>query len=222
MKGTQATAYSREEEFNRLAPFYDALVRVLAFFLGGEHRLRQRIVALIGLRPGDYVLDVACGTGTMATMMAECVGPGGQVVGIDLSPRMIEIARRKGAVPQLTFRQANAEDIPYPGGYFDKVTITYGLHEMSRASRQKTLNEIYRVLKPGGQVVVVDYYEPRSRLLRAIFRVWVQVEGSTAKDLLASGLLNEIRTAGFEDIHQVFIVRDFVPVTLAVRKRFSG
>lgn len=222
MNGTQTTGYSREEEFNRLAPFYDALVRFLAFFIGGEHRLRQRVVTLIGLRPGDHVLDVACGTGTMATMMAECVGPEGQIVGIDLSPRMIEIAKRKATMPQVTFRQANAENIPYPDQYFDKATITYALHEMPRAVRHNTLNEVHRVLKPGGRLVVVDYYEPRGRCRRALFRLWMRVEGATAEDLLTSGLLREIKTGGFEDIHQVFIVRDLVPVTLAVRNKFSG
>lgn len=218
MNGTQTTGYSREEEFNRLAPFYDALVRVLAFLIGGsERRFRQRVVSLIGLRRGDHVVDVACGTGTLATMMAGYVGPEGQVVGIDFSPRMIELARRKATMPQLTFRQAQAEDIPYPGGSFDKATITYGLHEMFRAGRRKTLDEIHRVLKPGGRLIVVDIHEPRSWFRRAVFRLWMLLEGATAKDLLASDLLAEIKAAGFEDVHQVFIVRDFIPVTLASR-----
>jgi len=115
-------------------------------------------------------------------------------------------------MPQLIFRQAEAEDIPYPGKHFGTVTITYGLHEMSRAGRQKTLDEIHRVLKPGGRLVVVDIYEPRGWFRRAIFRLWMLLEGETAKDLLASDLLAEIEAAGFEDIHQVFVVRDFIPV----------
>ncbi len=151
-------------------------------------------------------------------MMARCVGSEGQVVGIDFSPRMIEIATRKATVPQLTLRQANAESLPYPDEHFDVVTITYGLHEMSRVSRQKTLNEMRRVLKPGGPLVVVDYHEPRNWFRRAVVWLWMLMEGPTAKDLLASGLLNEIAAAGFEDIHQVFIVRDLIPVTLAAKR----
>ena len=216
MSARQTTGYYREA-CNRLAPFYDALVRSLAFFIGGEHHLRERVVTLAGLRRGDYVLDVGCGTGTMATMMAQRVGTEGQVVGIDLSPRMIEIAKRKGQMVQLIFLQANAEDIPYPDNYFHTVTITFALHEMPRAARYNTLNEIHRVLKPGGRLVVVDYYEPRSWSRKAIVWLLMLMEGATAKDLLTSGLLNEIKLASFEDIHQVFIVRDLIPVTLAVK-----
>lgn len=214
----QTTGYYREA-CNRLAPFYDALVGFLAFFIGGEHQLRQRIVALAGLRRGDCVLDVGCGTGTMATMMAERVGAEGQVVGIDLSPRMIEIARRKATTAQLTFLHASAEDIPFPDEHFHAVTITYALHEMPRAARRNTLNEIHRVLKPGGRLVAVDYYEPRRWSRKAVVRLLMLMEGATAKDLLRSGLSNEIKTAGFEDIRQVFIVRDFIPVTLAVKSK---
>ena len=97
------------------------------------------------------------------------------------------------------------------------VTITYALHEMPRAARRNALNEIYRVVKRGGRLVVVDYYEPRSWSRKAIVRLLMLMEGATAKDLLTSGLLDEIKTAGFADIHQVFIVRDFIPVTLAVK-----
>lgn len=220
MSARQTTGYYREA-CNRLAPFYDALVRSLAFFIGGERQLRERVVTLAGLRRGNYVLDVGCGTGTMAAMMAQRVGAEGQVVGIDLSPRMIEIATRKAQMAQLTFLQANAEDVPYPDNYFHTVTIIFALHEMPRAARGNTLNEIYRVLKPGGRLVVVDYYEPRSWSRRAIVRLLMLMEGATAKDLLTSGLFNEIKLASFEDIHQVFIVHDLIPVTLAVKSRLE-
>lgn len=218
MNAKQTTGYYREA-CNRLAPFYDPLVRFLALFIGGEEQFRQQIVALASLRPGEYVLDVACGTGTTATMMAQCVGSEGRVVGIDLSPRMIEIAKRKTTQPQLTFCQANAEDIPYPGEYFDVGTIVYALHEMPRAARQNVLNETRRVLKPGGRLVVVDIHEPYNWLRHAIFRLLMLMESATARDLLKSGLLKEIEAAGFDDIRQVFIVRDFIPVTLAVKNK---
>ncbi|HET7874246.1 MAG TPA: class I SAM-dependent methyltransferase [Methylomirabilota bacterium] len=219
MSRAQVSGSSRSAEFDRLAPLYDALVSVMAFFIGGEHRLRQRVVALVDPRPGERVLDVACGTGTLAALMAERVGTGGSVVGIDFSPRLIELARRKEGMPQLSFRQANAEAIPYPEESFDKATITYGLHEMFRPGREKTLNEIRRVLRPGGRLVAVDIYEPRGWARRALFRLWMLLEGPTARDLLASDLSKEIRAAGFEDLHQVFVVRDFIPVTLATKKK---
>jgi ubiquinone/menaquinone biosynthesis C-methylase UbiE len=97
---------------NTLALFYDALTGALGLFVGGERRFREKIAAAANLQRGDRVLDVGCGTGTLAALMAQRVGETGEVVGIDLSPRMLAVARRKANLPQLTLRRGNAEAIP--------------------------------------------------------------------------------------------------------------
>jgi ubiquinone/menaquinone biosynthesis C-methylase UbiE len=200
------------ENCNRMAPIYDLLTRFLGLFVGGEDKLRRQMIALANLEPGHKVLDVACGTGTLAVVMAEAVGETGETVGIDLSPKMLASAGKKSDRSQLIFRQASAEDIPYPNGYFDRVTITYGLHEMRRAARLNTLREMRRVLKADGRLLIVDMAVPRKPFQRWIFRVLMLMEEETAWDMLRRGLANEVREAGFADIRQGSLDRKWFPV----------
>lgn len=213
---TRPTSGYYREACNRLALCYDPLMRLLGRAVGGEHQVRRDMVEQAGLSPGERVLDVGCGTGTLAVLMAQKVGTSGEIVGIDLSPRMIERARRKALLPQLKFYQQSIEAINFPDGYFDAVTATYVLHEMPRAARCNTLREIRRVLKPGGRLLVVDIYRPGGKFRYAVFRLLMLLENPTAWDFLDHGLLNELGEAGFENFRQSFIVDDLVPATLAV------
>jgi ubiquinone/menaquinone biosynthesis methyltransferase len=216
MNDRKPTGYYREE-CNKLAPYYDALVKFLAFFIGGENKFRNKIAEIANISRGEFVLDVACGTGTLTTIISERVGDNGCVIGVDLSPKMIAIAARKVKKQQLSFQQANAEELPYPDNSFDKVTITYALHEMPHEARLNVLSEIFRVLKTGGTLVVVDIYKPRNWFKYTAFRILMLLESDTAWDLLRHGLVNEIERSGFSKVHQIFIVKDFIPVTLAVK-----
>lgn len=202
---------------NTLALFYDALTGALGLFVGGERRFRGKIVAAANLQYGDKVLDVGCGTGSLAVLMAQRAGENGEVAGIDLSPRMLAAARRKANLPQLTFRRANAEAIPYPNGHFDVVTMTYVLHEMPRRARENTLREARRVLTPNGRLIVVDLHEPKSWWRRMAFKLLMLWENETAWDLVRNGLQNEIAQAGFQNVQQEFIYQDLAPVTLATK-----
>src|SRR5215212_8364213 len=110
------------------APYYDLLAWLLA--LGRERALRERLVDLAGIAPGDTVLDVGCGTGTLAIAAKRRVGTTGTVRGIDASPEMIELARRKAAKAgaDITFQAAVVEALPFPDGHFDAVLSTLMLH----------------------------------------------------------------------------------------------
>lgn len=215
MDHEQATTGYYRAWCNTLALVYDALTRVLGVFVGGERRFRARIVSATGIRGGDSVLDLGCGTGTLAILMAERVGPEGRVVGIDLSPRMLATARRKGSGSNLTFREANAEALPYPDASFDVVTATYTLHEMPRQARANALRECRRVLKPEGRLVVVDVHIPKSWWRRTLFRALMLFETDTAWDLARRGVASELAEAGFASVRQQFLHRDFVPVFVA-------
>jgi ubiquinone/menaquinone biosynthesis C-methylase UbiE len=134
---------------------------VLAWLLtkGRENQLRERMLSLAGLGPGHHVLDVGCGTGTLAIAAARRVGISGVVHGIDASPPMIARARRKAAKASVAvdFDVAVAEALPFPGHQFDIVLSTLMLHHLPRKTRQQCAMEIARILKIGGRVLAVDF-----------------------------------------------------------------
>jgi len=139
------------------ARYYDLLAWLLT--LGRERAFRERLVELARLAPGEAVLDVGCGTGTLAIAAKRRVGAAGAVHGIDASPEMIDRARRKAvkAGADVMFQTAVVEALPFPDGSFDAVLSTLMLHHLPRPARQQCAREMRRVLKPGGRVLAVDF-----------------------------------------------------------------
>jgi ubiquinone/menaquinone biosynthesis C-methylase UbiE len=136
---------------------YDFLVWLL--LLGRERAFRERLVRLARLEPGQSVLDIGCGTGSLAIAAKLRVGPSGTVQGIDASPEMIARARRKAskAGVDVPFTDGVVESLPFPDGHFDAVLSTLMLHHLPREPRQQCAREMRRVLKPGGRVLAVDF-----------------------------------------------------------------
>jgi ubiquinone/menaquinone biosynthesis C-methylase UbiE len=136
---------------------YDLLLWMVS--LGRERALRQKQIDLAGIAAGDSVLDVGCGTGTLAIAAKRRVGESGKVYGIDPSPEMIARAKQKArkAGLDLTFDTAAIEAIPFPNATFDVVLSTLMLHHLPDEARPQGIREIRRVLKPGGRLFAVDF-----------------------------------------------------------------
>ena len=142
---------------------YDFLVWVMT--LGRERRFRERILRLAHLQEGESVLDVGCGTGSLAIIAKQQVGPTGVVCGIDASPEMITRANKKArkAGVEVTFKNGAAQALPFSDAQFDVVLSTLMLHHIPRDARQQCAHEIRRVLKPSGRVLAVDFAEAAQR-----------------------------------------------------------
>ncbi|MER8688497.1 methyltransferase domain-containing protein [Mesorhizobium sp. M0435] len=140
---------------------YDLLARVLTW--GREDRFREFMLRLARLQPGEAVLDVACGTGTLAIAARHLVGADGRVTGIDASAEMTERARDKAirAGLDMDFVHATAQEIPFPDGHFDTVIGTLMLHHLPQTVRSAFFREAKRVLKPGGRLLLIDFGRPR-------------------------------------------------------------
>jgi ubiquinone/menaquinone biosynthesis C-methylase UbiE len=139
---------------------YDVLVWLVT--RGREKSFRERLLSLGRLAPGESVLDVGCGTGTLAIAAKRRVGPTGRVTGIDASPEMLARAGRKAkrAGLDVAFEVAAAQSLPFPDAQFDVVLSTLMLHHLPRPGRIACAREIRRVLKPGGRVLAVDFAAP--------------------------------------------------------------
>jgi demethylmenaquinone methyltransferase/2-methoxy-6-polyprenyl-1,4-benzoquinol methylase len=154
--------------FNRIAPRYDLLNRLMS---GGLDRAWRSVAADVAdLRPGGRALDLCTGTGDLALALAERVGPGGEVVGVDFAEAMLERARAKAAGRPVTarFELADALALPFPDGSFDAATVAFGARNLD--DLDAGLREMARVVRPGGRVVVLEITTPRR--LRPFYELW--------------------------------------------------
>jgi demethylmenaquinone methyltransferase/2-methoxy-6-polyprenyl-1,4-benzoquinol methylase/phosphoethanolamine N-methyltransferase len=149
------------------ASTYDWLVGFL--FFGGEKKLREAFVRLARIRPGDKVLDVGCGTGTQAIIASLKSDPSVQVYGIDAAPEMIAKARQKAARAgaKVDFKPGLVEAIDFPAASLDVVMNSFMVHHLPGELKRKAFAEIYRVLKPGGRLLIIDFEPPKGGLTRA-------------------------------------------------------
>jgi ubiquinone/menaquinone biosynthesis C-methylase UbiE len=140
------------------AAIYDLIVRRWVTH-GEEQRLREMTANLAGIAAGETVLDVGCGTGTMALVAKRRVGDSGRVVGIDPSRRLLAGARRKAARAALTvdFREASIEMLEFPDKSFDVAMGSFMIHHLPDQVAYKGLAELHRVLKPGGRLLLIDF-----------------------------------------------------------------
>jgi demethylmenaquinone methyltransferase/2-methoxy-6-polyprenyl-1,4-benzoquinol methylase len=147
--------------FDRIAPVYDAMNRVMT--VGLDLRWR-RLAAAAVVRPGDSVLDAACGTGDFA--VADLRAGAGRVVGLDFSERMLERARRKA--PEVAWVHGDMLALPFADGSFDAATVGFGVRNTDLG---RALTELRRVLRPGGRLAVLEITRPRGPL-RIFYAFW--------------------------------------------------
>jgi ubiquinone/menaquinone biosynthesis C-methylase UbiE len=144
---------------DRLAPFYDIVARLVM----NERRVRRRVIVRAALGPRKRLLDIGCGTGTLA-LMAQRRYPNAEVVGVDGDPVILDIARRKAAREGVAvpFDEGMSYALPYPDASFDAVTSTLMLHHLTQDQQARTLAEVRRVLRPGGRFVIADLAPPHN------------------------------------------------------------
>lgn len=146
--------------FHSVAGKYDAMNDLMSF---GIHRLWKRFtLSQTGLKAGMRALDLAGGTGDLAMKMSRMVGPNGEVVLSDINESMLNVGRERlidaGITGNVRYVQANAECLPFPDDYFDCVTMAFGLRNVT--DKDAALRSIYRVLKPGGRLLVLEFSKP--------------------------------------------------------------
>ena len=183
--------------FNWLTPLYDPIVQLLM----PEAAFKRRLVEQMKIKSGHRILDIGCGTATL-TILIKKAHPDAEVIGLDGDPNILELARSKICREGLdiTLVEGMSFKLPYPDGSFDRVVSSLMIHHLTSENKIRTFNEIFRVLKPGGELHAADFGKPQNAsmyLLSLIFRLFEE----TSENI--KGLLPKMfNDAGFEETEE--------------------
>jgi ubiquinone/menaquinone biosynthesis C-methylase UbiE len=183
--------------FNWLTPVYDPVLRRMM----PEVTLKRLLIAQAQIAGGQRVLDLGAGTGTLTVMLKQAY-PGTDVVGLDADPRVLAIARGKAAAAGVAIRfdQGLATALPYDEATFDRVLSSLVLHHLDSEDKQRSLHEAWRVLRPGGELHVLDFGPPQNAVAWLISLVFRRLERTA--DNIAGRLPEMFRQAGFSAVTQ--------------------
>lgn len=190
--------YVHALRFRWLTPLYDGVVAATT----RERTFRAAVIGQAGLRPGQRVLDLGCGTGTLAIEMARRC-PRLQLFGLDGDSEVLARAEQKAARAgvEITWQQGLATELPFPDASFDRAVSTLFFHHLAVEDKVSAASELHRVLRPGGQLHVADWGPPSSRVQRLLFLPVQLLDGfASTSPQLAGGLADAFRQAGFEGV----------------------
>ena len=194
---TTDTGYVHALRFRILNALYDPVVALTS----REQRFKSALLAGVALHPGQRILDVGCGTGTLACMLAHRA-PQAELHGLDGDPDMLERGRRKAAQhgARVEFAQGMSFALPYPDDHFDDVVSSLFFHHLTADAKRRTLAEIERILKPGGGLHVADWGAAQDPLMRAAFLAIQLTDGfDTTRDNV-QGRLPSMMQSQFEHV----------------------
>lgn len=218
--------------FHTIADRYDLITGLLSY--GQDRRWKARLAALSGAAPGARALDLACGTGDIAFALA---ARGALVTGLDITPRMLQLARAKPAAGRpVSFVAGDMMALPFPDASFDLVTTGYGIRNVPRI--EPALDEIRRVLRPGGLLLSLDFDRPSNALVRAVYLGYLTGVGSALGWILhrepdtyryiaesirrypgAAGVASVLGRTGFEDSRVIPLLGGLMAINTARRLR---
>jgi len=188
-----------------LAPYYDTV----AIFIS---RIRNKVVDFTNARNGSRILDVGTGTGKQAFAFAK---KGYDVIGVDLSEDMLNVAYKKNKYGNVKFEVADATNLPFEDNSFDVSCVSFALHDMPSTIREKALKEMARVTKPKGMLVIVDYALPKSKISKFLIYHFVKLYEKYYPEFIKSDLEALLRKSGIE-------VKEELPVLLGAGRVLKG
>ena len=194
--------------FKWLTPLYDPLLK----WVMREETFKHKLIQQANLQPNMKILDLGCGTGTL-TLMLKREQPEAEVTGLDGDPQVLDIARKKSRDIDIQWDEGLASLLPYPDSVFDRVVTSLVIHHLSTDDKLRAFKEVYRVLKPQGELYVLDFGAPHSPLTRFMTTYMHRLE-EVADNF--DGLIPQFITeAGFRSVREAeHFVTIFGPLSL--------
>lgn len=192
---TRDDKYIPALSYDRLTPLFDPLLR----WSMRELELKRRLIVQARIEPGYRVLDLGCGTATL-TILIKQMYPAAEVVGLDGDPKILAIAEAKAAKAEvsLTLDHGLAFEMPYPDQSFDRVVSSLVIHHLTTDNKRRAFQEMQRVLRPGGELHVLDFGQPHNLYTSIVSPLIRRLE--EAADNVQGLLPVMIREAGFDQV----------------------
>jgi len=174
--GAQPAKYIPALRLRWLTPLYDPLLK----WVVREEAFKRRLIEQAHIGPGQHVLDLGCGTGTL-TVLIKTLHPDVKVVGVDGDLTVLDAARAKAnrAGVHIKWDYGLAFELPYPDQSFGRVLTSLMLHHLTSDNKRRTFREVLRVLSPGGELHIVDFGKPHSPIVKPITQVIARLEEAT-------------------------------------------
>jgi len=198
MNPDSGTKYVPALGFRWLTPYYDTVVGATT----RESVFKRALIRQASIEPGQRILDLACGTGTLAIWIKEAVADA-EVIGVDGDPEILTLANRKAgqAGVSIQFDAAMSFALPYSDSYFDRAVSSLFFHHLSWRDKRRTVQELYRVLRPGSQLHVADWGKAGNLPMRALFLLVQLLDGfSNTQDNVSGRLVELFEAEGFVDV----------------------
>lgn len=202
--------------YDLLAPLYDLGVWFLALFIGGEERLRDIVIEEVKPGGGKSILEIFAGTATLSIKAAQ---KGANSYALDITSGMLKAAGEKAKrdKTRLKLVRADALKLPFRESSFDAIMVSLGLHEARKDEVPRILNEAMHALKPGGRLVIFDFYKASGLTGMIQKLMFVFFEGETARDWVRTDLQGLLHKTGFRNFRRFFIASGMFQLVSAER-----
>jgi ubiquinone/menaquinone biosynthesis C-methylase UbiE len=208
-------------KYHRLTPFYDLVVRLTT----RETAFKKSLIKQSRLAPAASVLDLACGTGTLAILIKQEY-PSTTVRGIDIDTKILKIAERKAVARrvEISFDRGASFALPYPSESYDRVLSSLFFHHLTRENKLKTFREIFRILKADGELHIADWGLPANFLMKIASGAVVKLDGAeTTADNFTGFLPTLVAQTGFQTVEETIYFNSMLgTIRLLKAKKVSG
>lgn len=200
MKKQNSSKYVPALGFHWLTPYYDIIIRATT----REQTFKMALIEQSSVKKNHQVLDLASGTGTLSIWLKKSQ-PLATIIGVDGDPTILSIAAAKAqkANVSIQFDHAFSYNLPYPEAYFDRIVSSLFFHHLSWEDKERTVKELFRVIKPGAELHVADWGQAGNLLMRGLFLIVQIVDGfENTRDNVSGRLIPLFESAGFIEVTQ--------------------
>jgi len=210
-------SYQRKDFFSKIAPYYDILLDLPTF--GLYAKFLRKAIETLDPKKGEKILDLCLGTGRAASWMAQAVGEKGEVIGMDISKNMVEVARKRyGGLENVVFIQKDVTESWVYQNYFDGIFTSFALHELPESERSGALEQSYLALKERGRLVIAEFNPQISGMRKTLLLVFFKLFERENLNFFLFDQNEVLQRVGFKGIKVFPVLAGILQISLALKE----